>query len=97
MDDEAFQKALVEVVEKALVAVLGEKVATALRFYVDLKSGLKNLDRFMAVMFELVGPGQTERLRGNILESAYKTYNLAYSPAGANFAEELARLKSQVK
>ena len=97
MNDEAFQKALVEIVEKALVEVLGEKVTTALRFYVDLKSGLKNLDKFMAVLFELVGPGQTERLRGSILESAYKTYGLAYSPAGANFAEEIARLRTQVK
>lgn len=95
-NEEAFEKALLETVEKALVEVLGEKVTTALRFYVDLRSALKNPDRFMAVVFELVGPRQAENLREKILEGLRNRYRVAYRQGGAKLAEEISKLRSQV-
>jgi hypothetical protein len=95
-NEEAFQRTLLETAEKALVEVLGEKVTTALRFYVDLKSALRNPDRFVAVMFDLVGPRQAESLGERILEGLLNKYGVTYRPSGASLSEQIAKLRSQV-
>ena len=92
--NQAFERTLLETVEMALLQVLGEKITTALRFYVDLQSALKNPDRFIAVMFELVGPRQSEALRERILEELQKRLNVAQRPEGARFSEQLSMLKT---
>ncbi len=94
-NEEAFESALLETVERALVDVLGEKVTTALRFYIDLRSALKSPDRFMVVMFELVGPRQSESLKEKILEGLHTKHGVAYRPSGAKLSEAISRLKSQ--
>ncbi len=92
--DEVFQKTLLETVEESLVQVLGEKVTGALRFYVDLSSALKNPDRFIAVMFDLVGPRQTEALRKTILERLQSKLGVQQRPVAVTFSEQLSKLKS---
>jgi hypothetical protein len=94
-NEELFQQTLLETVETALVQVLGEKVTGALRFYVDMSSALKNPDRFMAVMFELVGPRQTEALRNKILEGLQTKLGVQQRPEGVKFSEQLSKLKSE--
>lgn len=93
--DEAFQKLLLETVEETLPQVLGDKVTGALRFYVDLSSALKNPDRFMAVMFELVGPRQTEALRNTILEKLQSKLGIQHGPQGTRFSEILSNLSAK--
>lgn len=94
-NEEAFEKVLLETVEKALLEVLGEKVTTALRFYIDIRSALKSPDRFMIVMFEIVGPRQAESLKEKILEGLHSRYGVAYQPSGAKLTEEIFKLRSQ--
>jgi hypothetical protein len=95
--DETFRQAVYETVETSLDAVLGVKIARALRFYVDLKSALRNPSRFFALMLELVGPMQAERLRRRVLSNLYVRYQLEYNPSGKSISEELTELKSRVK
>jgi len=90
----AFESALLETVEMALLQVLGEKITTALRFYVDLQSALRNPDRFIAVMFELVGPRQSEALREKILEELQAKLRVQLRPEGARFSDQLSTIKA---
>ena len=95
--DETFRQAVYETVETSLDEVLGVKTARALRFYVDVKFALRNPGRFFALMLELVGPRQAERLRKQVLSNLYTRYQLEYKPTGRSISEELTELKSRVK
>ncbi len=94
--EETFERALYETIEKALLEVLGEKVTSALRFYVDLKSAMKHPDRFMGVMFDIVGPRAADSLREKVLQELYKRFGLVYQKSGAKLSDEIAALRSQL-
>ena len=94
--EDSFQVVLLETVEKTLLDVLGEKVTSALRFYVDLKTAVRNPDRFTALIAEIVGPTQSDSLRKRVLEVLYEKFGLVYQPSGAKFSEEIASLKSRL-
>ncbi len=63
----------------------------------DVKSALRNPERFFALMLELVGPRQAERLREHALSNLYKRYRLGHTPTDKGISEELASLRSRVK
>jgi len=94
-NDEAFQRTLHEIVAKAIVEVLGDRISQALSFYVDLRSALRNPDRFLNVIHELVGPRSAEQLRQNILRNLYERFGLQYERAVGTFAQEIARLRNK--
>ncbi len=95
--DETFRQDVYETVETSLDEVLGVKTARALRFYVDVKSALRNLERFFALMLELVGPRQAEMLKEHVLSNLYMRYRLEYIPSGKSIGEELVELRSRVR
>ena len=94
--DDSFQVVLLETVEKVLVEVLGEKVTTALRFYMDLGTAMKNPDRFITLMADLVGQRQTDGLRRRVLEILHKEFGLIYQTSGARFSEEIGVVRSRM-
>lgn len=93
--DDSFQRILTETVEMALLHVLGEKVISALHFYVDVRTALKNPDNFMSLMSTLIKPRDAENLRETILQELHKKFGKAYKPSSASLTAEIAALKSR--
>ena len=97
-DEDSFQILLQDVVENALVKVLGKKVANALQFYVDLKSALKNPDNFVDVISQLIGRKQAMDLRRAILLDLYAKHGQSYSSVeNVSFIQEIKELKSRIR
>lgn len=95
-NQERFQPILIETVEKIMTEVLGEKIAQALRFYIDLKSALKTPDRFFAVMTDLVGQRQAVNLREKTLQVLHQRYEVVYQPTEVKFSDAVAVLRSKL-
>ena len=94
---ETFDQTLYGTVEATLNDVLGEKIARALRFYVDLQSALKNPAGFFSVMSGLVGPRLTGILGEQVVSRLYKRYGIEYKPTGKNIGDELAHLRLRIE
>jgi len=95
-NQEKFQEILIETVGKILPEVLGEKIARALRFYVDLRSALKTPDRFFRLMGDLVGQRQAINLREKTLRVLHQRYGAVYQPTEGNFSDAIASLRSKL-
>jgi len=91
----SFDSVLLSTIKRALVEVLGEKVAKALRFYVDLETALTNPDSFLILISTLVSPERAVILQKRVLEDLHSRFGSVYKPRQAKFSVEIAELRSK--
>ncbi len=71
--EQSFRSIVKSALEVTVPRVLGEKVATALRFYVDFDEASANLVVFFSVLSKLIGRDAALKLCKEVLQEIYST------------------------
>ena len=88
--EQSFRSIVKSALEATIPRVLGEKVATALRFYVDFDEASANLAAFFGVLTKLIGADASLKLCRQVLQEIYKAIpGAGVAPHDQGFEETL--------
>ncbi len=92
--EQSFRSIIKSALEATVPRVLGEKVAAALRFYVDFDEASANLVAFFSVLSKLIGQDASIKLCRQVLEEIYSAIpGAGVAPQDKGLEEALRRAR----